>query len=117
MRGDDGSSGPPQWLEDSPTTFGVSKRFYPTLATRLLDDYLHRVSTGEQEDSLGGLTEREREVLKLIAEGNTSREIAEMLILSVNTIDRHRANIMQKLNLHSKTELVKYAIRKGLVTA
>jgi DNA-binding NarL/FixJ family response regulator len=53
--------------------------------------------------------------LRYIGEGSTSREIAETLVLSINTIERHRANIMEKLNLHSKTELVKYAIRKGLV--
>ena len=88
---------------------------HPPLAKKLLDDYLRRVGTGEENDSYGGLTEREREVLRLIADGNTSREIAGLLVLSVNTVDRHRANIMQKLDLHSKTELVKYAIRKGLV--
>jgi DNA-binding NarL/FixJ family response regulator len=87
---------------------------HPSLAGRLLDDYLHRVTTGEERDSYGGLTEREREVLRHIGEGNTSREIAEILVLSINTIERHRANIMEKLNLHSKTELVKYAIRNGI---
>ena len=88
---------------------------HPLLAGRLLDDYLSRVTTGEEQDSYGGLTEREREVLRHIGEGNTSREIAEILVLSINTIERHRANIMEKLNLHSKTELVKYAIRNGIV--
>ena len=88
---------------------------HPSLAGKLLDDYLHRVNTGEERDSFGGLTRREQEVLTLIGEGDTSREIAEKLVISVNTVERHWANIMEKLDLHSKTELVKYAIRKGLV--
>jgi two-component system response regulator NreC len=62
------------------------------------------------------LTPREREVLTYIAEGYTNREIAEALVISVKTVDRHRENIMQKLNLHSRVELVKYAIEKGLIT-
>jgi two-component system response regulator NreC len=62
------------------------------------------------------LTPREREVLTYIAEGYTNREIAEALVISVKTVDRHRENIMQKLNLHSRVELVKYAIDRGLIT-
>ncbi|HZK66108.1 MAG TPA: response regulator transcription factor, partial [Chloroflexota bacterium] len=60
-------------------------------------------------------TDREKQVLKLIAEGRTNREIAEMLSLSVKTVIAHRANLMEKLDIHNRTELVKYAIRKGLV--
>lgn len=88
---------------------------HPSLAGKLLDDYLRRVNTGEERDSFGGLTRREQEVLTMIGEGDTSRVIAERLVLSINTVERHWANIMEKLDLHSKTELVKYAIRKGLV--
>ena len=88
---------------------------YPTLTRKLLDDYIQRVANGEEQESYGGLTEREKEVLKLIAEGHTSRQIAEILYLSVNTVERHRSNIMDKLNLHNKADLIKYAIRKGLV--
>ncbi len=88
---------------------------YPSLAKRLVDDYLKRVETGEEKDSYDGLTEREREVLKLIAEGLTSREIADTLYLSINTVERHRANVMGKLNLHSRADLIKYAIRKGMI--
>ena len=88
---------------------------HPSLAGKLLDDYLHRVKSGEEEASPEGLTDREQEVLTHIAEGKTSREIAELLVISANTVDRHRANVMEKLNLHNKAELVKYAIRKGLV--
>lgn len=88
---------------------------YPSVAKQLLDDYLKRVESGEEQDSYDGLSDREREVLRLIAEGKTSRAIAEDLVLSVNTVERHRANIMGKLNLHSRAELIKYAIRKGLI--
>lgn len=88
---------------------------YPSVAKQLLDDYLKRVEAGEEQDSYDGLSEREREVLRLIAEGKTSRSIADELVLSVNTVERHRANIMGKLSLHSRTDLIKYAIRKGLI--
>jgi two-component system response regulator NreC len=87
----------------------------PDLARRLLDDYLERLKAGDEQDSYSKLTTREREVLKLIGEGYTSREIAEMLCLSVNTVERHRSNIMDKLGMHNKSELIRFAIRKGLV--
>jgi two-component system response regulator NreC len=88
---------------------------YPTLAVRLLQDYVQRVDTDEQPLIYDGLTPREREVLTLIAEGYTNAEIAEKLVISPKTVDRHRENIMSKLDLHSRVELVKYAIRKGLI--
>ena len=87
---------------------------YPTLAKLLVQDFLQR---GEAEP--GGadkeLTPREHEVLTLIAEGLTNREIADRLTISVKTVDRHRENIMRKLDLHSRVALVKYAIEKGLI--
>ena len=67
--------------------------------------------------SLDGLTERESEVLKHLAEGESNNEIAENLVISPKTVARHRENIMHKLNLHSRTELVRYAIRKGIIKA
>jgi two-component system response regulator NreC len=88
---------------------------YPPLAKALLQDYLHRVQVGEESSSYDGLTEREREVLQLIAKGLLNRQIAELLGIAVATVERHRANIMERLNLHSRTELIKYAIRKGLI--
>lgn len=88
---------------------------YPTVARALVTDYMRRVETGAERESFGGLTDRERQVLRMIAEGRSNREIAEALVLSVKTVERHRANIMEKLDLHSRTALVKYAIRKGLV--
>ena len=88
---------------------------FPTVARSLVSDYLRRAEAGRESETYGGLTARERQVLRMIAEGKSNREIAEALILSVKTVERHRANIMEKLGLHSRTDLVKYAIRKGLV--
>jgi DNA-binding NarL/FixJ family response regulator len=87
----------------------------PSLARRLLDDYLERLNQGEELDSFSTLTAREKEVLQLIGEGHSSREISEMLFLSINTVERHRTNIMDKLGMHNKSQLIRFAIRKGLV--
>jgi two-component system response regulator NreC len=89
---------------------------YPTMAKKLLRDYLQLVKAGQNEESYDGLTNREREVLKLIAEGNTNQEIADLVVLSVATVQTHRARIMAKLGLHSRTELIKYAIQRGFIT-
>jgi two-component system response regulator NreC len=88
---------------------------YPTLAKLLVKDFLSRAESG-QASPTEELTSREREVLTCIAEGLTTREIAETLVISAKTVDRHRENIMRKLNLHNRVELVKYAIEKGLIT-
>ena len=84
----------------------------PSLTRDLLNDY---IKVTKEKEQYGGLTKRERQVLRLIAEGQTGREVAELLCLSPNTVERHRANIMAKLGLHNRTQLVKYAIHKGLV--
>lgn len=87
---------------------------FPSVARLLVEDYLSkRESTTAQR--LNVLTEREREVLRLIAEGKSNQEIADALVISVKTVNRHRENIMAKLNLHSRVELVRYAIEKGLI--
>ncbi len=88
---------------------------YPSVAKALVHDFLGRVNEGSERASFDGLSEREQEVLKWIADGLTNQEIGDKLTISVKTVERHRANIMAKLNLHSRTELVKYAIRKGLI--
>lgn len=88
---------------------------YPTLAKLLVKDFLDRAESGSTPVA-EELTPREREVLTYIAEGYTNREIAQDLVISVKTVDRHRENIMQKLNLHNRVELVKYAIEKGLIS-
>ena len=88
---------------------------YSSMASMLATDVLDRMETGEANDSLDLITDREREVLVLIGEGLMNKEIAEALSISVKTVETHRENIMNKLNLHSRTELVKFAIRKGLI--
>lgn len=90
---------------------------YPSLAKKLLDEYIKRVEAGDEKESYGRLTEREQEVLKLIAEGHTGRQIANLLCLSINTIERHRQNMMGKLNLHTRADLIKYAIHTGLISS
>ena len=87
---------------------------HPSVAKMLITDYLTRVEKGE-EGSYDTLSDREREILKLIAEGRTNKEIAQMLFLAVKTVQAHRANLMRKLGMHDRTELVKYAIRKGII--
>lgn len=88
---------------------------YPSLAKLLVKDYLFDQESQEKENSIDDLTPRQREVLTLLGEGGSNLEIAERLNISPNTVARHRENIMQRLNLHSRTELVKYAIRKGYI--
>ncbi len=88
---------------------------YPSVARRLVSDYLARVKSGEEQNSYDGLTPREREVLKLIAEGHTNQAIAEKLVISPSTVQTHRTRIMQRLNLHNRVELIQYAVRKGLL--
>lgn len=85
---------------------------YPSVASVLIGDYIQRL----EHDPYDRLTNREREVLKLIAEARTSREIADLLCISVKTVLAHRAKTMEKLGIHNRTELVKYTIRKGLIT-
>jgi len=86
---------------------------YPSAAAALIEDYRKQTEEVEPYDQL---TPREREILKLIAEGYTSREIADMLFISLKTAQGHRAKIMEKLDLHNRTELIKFAMRKGLVS-
>ncbi len=88
---------------------------YPSMAKLLVRDYLSTGHPPESEQDV--LTEREQEVLTHLAEGATNDEIAEALVISPKTVARHRENIMRKLNLHSRVELVRYAIRKGIIKA
>jgi two-component system response regulator NreC len=87
---------------------------YPSLAKLLVHDYVSG-NRPAQAEALSGLTEREQEVLAYLAEGSSNSEIAEALTISPKTVARHRENIMAKLNLHSRADLVKYAIRKGII--
>ncbi|MCL4394919.1 MAG: response regulator transcription factor [Chloroflexi bacterium] len=88
---------------------------YPSITKRLVEDYLRRVETGQERASFDGLTDRERQVLQLIAEGHTNKAIADLLNLSVRTVQNHRAHIMEKLGMHDRGELIKYAIQKGII--
>jgi DNA-binding NarL/FixJ family response regulator len=82
----------------------------------LIRSYLDRVSRGESPAGTV-LTEREEEIVKLIAEGHPSKQIADQLSISVKTVERHRANILEKLGMRDRTELTRYAIRVGLIEA
>jgi two-component system response regulator NreC len=90
---------------------------YPTLAKLLVADFLSHAGEGVNKTTVNGLTPREFEVLSVLAEGLSNDEIADKLAISRHTVARHRENLMRKLNLHNRSELVKYAIRKGLITA
>ena len=89
---------------------------FPSVARMLVRDYLQRrEGSGEGGTPFDNLTAREREVLTLIAQGSSNQEIAEKLVISIHTVNRHRENIMTKLDLHNRVELVHYAIEKGLI--
>jgi DNA-binding NarL/FixJ family response regulator len=90
--------------------------FSPVISKMLLDDYVRQLRDKQVEDSYDLLTPREREVLQLLAEGKTNKEVANILHLSVYTVDTHRGNILQKLNLHGVPELILYAVRKGIIS-
>ena len=90
---------------------------YPSMAKLLVKDYLTQESHAEARGGMDGLTDREQEVLAHLADGATNLEIGETLGISPKTVARHRENIMRKLGMHSRTELVKYAIRKGIIQA
>jgi DNA-binding NarL/FixJ family response regulator len=88
----------------------------PSVSKKVVDGYVQYSAGAEEEDSYERLTGREREVLQLIAEGSSTRDIAQMLDLSVKTAETHRARIMDKLDIHSTAELTQYAIRKGVIS-
>ncbi|MFI8185691.1 response regulator [Actinacidiphila glaucinigra] len=87
---------------------------YPGAVTTLIRSYLERARQGEPLPARA-ITEREEEILKLVAEGHTSQEIADLLFISIKTVERHRANLLQKLGLRDRLELTRYAIRAGLI--
>ena len=89
---------------------------YPSATKMLLEDYLGQLQQGTQ-DAYESLSEREREVLKLLALGHTAKEVADKLVLSPKTVETYRTRIMEKLNLHSRADLVQYALARGLLNA
>ncbi len=88
----------------------------PSAAAALIEEYQQKTTTEGEKDPYERLTNREREVLKLIVEGHTAREIADMLVVSPKTIEFYKTSLMNKLNIHNKTDLIKFAIRKALIT-
>lgn len=88
----------------------------PSAAAALIEECQQKTAEEEGRDPYDQLTDREREVLKLVAEGHTAREIADMLIISPKTAEWYKASLMNKLNIHSKTDLIKFAIRRAIIT-
>lgn len=90
--------------------------FSPAISAMLVDDYVRQMRQRGVEDSYELLTPREREVLQLLAEGKANKDVANILNLSLYTVETHRANMLQKLNLHNTAELILYAVRKGVIS-
>ena len=90
--------------------------FSPAVSRVMLDDYVRQLAERGITDRFDTLSEREREVFQLIAEGHTNKEIAELLHLSPSTVETHRARIMEKLDVHSATDIVLYAVRRGVIS-
>jgi len=90
--------------------------FSPAVRQLLKEDYMRQLAEMGAEDSYELLTPREREVLQLVAEGKSNKEVANLLNLSLYTVETHRTHILQKLNLHSVPELILYAVRKGIIS-
>ena len=87
----------------------------PSVAKLLVEDYQHRGGGRVSHDPYEQLTDRERDVLKLVAEGHTTQEIADMLVVSPKTVEGHKTRLMSKLDIHNRIDLVKYALRKGII--
>jgi DNA-binding NarL/FixJ family response regulator len=81
-----------------------------------VENYQHTASTRVSQDPYKQLTERERDVLKLLAEGHSTQEIADILVITTKTVEGHKTNLMAKLGIHNRIDLVKYALRKGIIT-
>jgi two-component system, NarL family, response regulator NreC len=90
--------------------------FSPAIANTLLEDYMRQLQQRGLQDSYDLLTSREKEILQLLAEGKSNKEVASALILSLNTVETHRTRIMQKLDLHSAADIVLYAVRKKIIS-
>jgi two-component system response regulator NreC len=90
--------------------------FSPTIANTLLEDYMRQLQQRGLQDSYDLLTDREKEILQLLAEGRSNKEVATLLNISTYTVETHRKGIMQKLDLHSSTDIVLYAVRKKIIS-
>jgi len=87
----------------------------PSIARLLVEDYRQMAKVGKRQDMSEQLTAREREILKLLAEGHSTHQIARMLVISPKTVERHKTNLMAKLDIHNRLDLFKYALRKGII--
>ncbi|GIP24451.1 response regulator transcription factor [Paenibacillus sp. J22TS3] len=94
---------------------GGSAYLYPTATKRLMNEYLDAMKNGESQGTFDTLSEREREILSWVAKGYSNKEIAEHLIISVKTVETHKSNLMEKLGLKTRPDLVKYAMKKGML--
>jgi two-component system, NarL family, response regulator NreC len=104
-------------LENAVRSVAQGKPFFsPAITKTLLEDYMRQLQQRGLQDSYDLLTDREKEILQLLAEGHSNKEIATMLNLSTNTVETHRTRLMQKLNLHSSAEIVLYAVRKRIIS-
>jgi len=112
-------------LKDSPESdlinaifavHGGKAFFSPAISKMLVEDYMRQLQHRGVDDSYELLTTREREILQLLAEGKSNKDVATLLTLSLHTVETHRSNILQKLNLHGTPELMLYAIRKGVIS-
>jgi two-component system response regulator NreC len=104
-------------LRQGVTSVAAGKSFFsPAVAKIMLDDYVRHLADKGIVDRFDSLSEREREIFQLIAEGHKNKDIAEMLAVSPATVETHRGHILQKLDLHSTAELVLYAVRHGVIT-
>lgn len=88
----------------------------PMAAAAVVEECQQKVAIEGEKDPYQNLTDREREMLKLVAEGYTAKEIADMLVISLRTVETHKTNLMKKLNIHNKADLIRFAIRKGIIT-
>jgi DNA-binding NarL/FixJ family response regulator len=88
----------------------------PSIARLLVDDYRQLAKVGKKRDTFEHLTGREREILKLLVEGHSTLEVSRILVLSPKTVERHKTNLMAKLDIHNRLDLFKYALRKGIIT-
>ena len=98
------------------SVYGGDSFLSPSIARLLVDDYRQITRGGKRKDAAEQLTNREREILKLLAEGYSTREIARMLVISPKTVERHKTSLMGKLDIHNRLDLFKYALRKGIIT-
>ena len=111
------TAAPEQLVTAIQTLYKGNSYFSPEISKIILNKITGNGHIYKKTDKLNTLTTREREVLQLVAEGHSSREIAELLFLSVKTIENHRSNMMKKLNLHNITDLIRFAISKGIIQA